>query len=51
MKPIGPMKPIVYIPLIGVLAVAGIAWQTYAFLDCREVGHDLLYCVLRLGNF
>lgn len=25
-------------------------WQVYAFMDCKAVGHSILYCVMRIGK-
>jgi hypothetical protein len=35
--------------VLAALAI-GIAWQVYAFRDCKKVGHSTLYCLVRGGS-
>ena len=40
---------IIILILIGVLSIP-IAWNIYAFKDCKKVGHSTLYCIGRIGK-
>ena len=38
------------IAFIVLMLVFSVWWQVYAFMDCKNVGHSTLYCVMRIGK-
>jgi hypothetical protein len=44
------MKYVFYTMIFVALIGGGIWWKTYAYHDCKHVGHSTLYCIVRIGD-
>lgn len=44
------MKYLAMILFVIMLFAIVIAWQVYAFKDCKRVGHSTMYCIGRIGR-
>lgn len=40
----------IFVVILVIFFGLALAWEVYAFRDCRRVGHSLFYCIGRIGG-